>query len=141
MSDAEPSEEADAEGLRETMGSTLRIGGFEQLGDDLARASLPVSPRVLQPYGVVHGGAYAMLAESVTSWATWQVVGPELGAFGQSNDTSFLRPVSEGTVHAEARARHSGRTTWVWEVEMRDDAGRLCALSRVTIAVRPLRRD
>ena len=57
-------------------------------------------------------------------------------AVGLSNHTSFLRPVTEGTVHAVARPRHRGRTTWVWEVELTDDDGRLCALSRVTIAVR-----
>jgi 1,4-dihydroxy-2-naphthoyl-CoA hydrolase len=56
---------------------------------------------------------------------------------GQSNHTSFLRPVSEGTIHAEATAKHRGRTSWVWEVEFRDDQGRLCALSRVTTALRP----
>ena len=60
-------------------------------------------------------------------------------AMGMSNQTSFLRPVTEGHVNAEARARHRGRTTWVWEVELSDDAGRLCALSRVTVAVRPRR--
>ena len=56
---------------------------------------------------------------------------------GLSNNTSFLRPVQTGsTVHADARALHRGRTTWLWDVEMRDDAGKLCATSRVTIAVR-----
>ena len=57
---------------------------------------------------------------------------------GLSNQTSFLRPVTEGTINAVARARHRGRTTWVWEVELTDDDGRLCALTRVTVAVRPL---
>jgi 1,4-dihydroxy-2-naphthoyl-CoA hydrolase len=122
-------------GLNEALG----IGGFELPAPDLARAEMPVRGPVLQPYGIVHGGAYAALAETVTSRATYESVGPELGAFGQSNDTTFLRPVSAGAVSAEARARHQGRTTWVWDVEMRDDEGRLCALSRVTIAVRPLR--
>jgi uncharacterized protein (TIGR00369 family) len=64
-------------------------------------------------------------------------VQPESIAMGQSNDTSFLRPISEGRVHVEARRRHRGRTTWVWEVEFTDDQGRLCAISRVTMAVRP----
>lgn len=123
-------------GLNEALG----IGGLEQPAPDLARARMPVRDPVLQPFGIVHGGAYAALAETVTSWATYESVGPELGAFGQSNETTFLRPVSAGTVSAEARARHRGRTTWVWDVEMRDDEERLCALSRVTIAVRPLRR-
>ena len=102
---------------------------------------LPVNARVLQPYGIVHGGAYAALAESLTSRATYEAVGPDNVAFGQSNDTSFLRPVFGGSVHAEARAKHRGTTTWVWEVEMRDDGDRLCAVSRVTIAVRPFRRS
>ena len=49
---------------------------------------------------------------------------------GLSNLTSFLRPITAGTIHAEARAMHRGRTTWVWEVEITDDAGRLCVLTR-----------
>ena len=58
-------------------------------------------------------------------------------AQGLSNHTSFLRPILAGTVNATARRVHRGRTTWVWEVEISDDEGRLCALSRVTMAVRP----
>jgi len=58
-------------------------------------------------------------------------------AMGQSNATSFLRPVREGTVRARARRVHAGRTTWVWNVDLTDDDERLCAVSRVTIAVRP----
>ena len=61
-----------------------------------------------------------------------------MSAQGLSNQTSFLRPITEGTVHATARRRHKGRTTWVWEVEITDDQDRLCALVRMTIAVRPL---
>jgi uncharacterized protein (TIGR00369 family) len=54
-----------------------------------------------------------------------------------ANNTNFMRPILSGSVHAEARRRHAGSTTWIWDVEMSDDEGRLCALSRVTIAVRP----
>jgi uncharacterized protein (TIGR00369 family) len=57
-------------------------------------------------------------------------------AMGLANQTSFMRPITEGTVHAVARILHRGRTTWVWDVEIRDDAGRLCALTRMTVAVR-----
>jgi 1,4-dihydroxy-2-naphthoyl-CoA hydrolase len=53
-----------------------------------------------------------------------------------SNQSSFLRPVGNGTIHAIARRRHRGRTTWVWDVELTNDEGQLCALSRVTVAVR-----
>ena len=59
-------------------------------------------------------------------------------AMGLSNSTSFLRPITEGTVHARATRLHRGRTTWVWDVRFSDDAGRTCAVTRMTIAVRPL---
>ncbi|HEX2110256.1 MAG TPA: PaaI family thioesterase, partial [Gaiellaceae bacterium] len=62
-------------------------------------------------------------------------------AVGQSNHTMFLRPVVAGHVTAEARVRHRGRTTWVWDVDLTDADGRLCAVGRVTVAVRPARRD
>jgi uncharacterized protein (TIGR00369 family) len=68
------------------------------------------------------------------------IEGGEL-AMGMSNNTSFLRPAKEGTLHALARRRHRGRTTWVWDVDIVDDEDRLCATSRVTIAVRPAARD
>jgi uncharacterized protein (TIGR00369 family) len=58
-------------------------------------------------------------------------------AFGQANSTTFLRPISAGHVNALARTRQRGRTTWVWDCELSDDDGRVCALVRMTIAVRP----
>jgi 1,4-dihydroxy-2-naphthoyl-CoA hydrolase len=57
---------------------------------------------------------------------------------GMSNNTSFLRPMTGGTVHAHATRIHRGRTTWMWDVSFSDDDGRVCALTRMTIAVRPL---
>jgi uncharacterized protein (TIGR00369 family) len=57
---------------------------------------------------------------------------------GLSNQTSFLRPITEGTIHAKATRRHKGRTTWVWEVEIFDDDGNLCVLTRMTVAVREI---
>jgi 1,4-dihydroxy-2-naphthoyl-CoA hydrolase len=107
------------------------------LAADAASARLVVRDDHKQPWGIVHGGIYASIAESITSWATAVVVVPEgKVASGMSNQTSFLRPVSGGTIHAAATRKHAGRTTWVWEVEMSDDQGRLCALSRMTIAIR-----
>jgi uncharacterized protein (TIGR00369 family) len=58
-------------------------------------------------------------------------------ATGMSNVTNFLRPITEGAVHALATRLHRGRTTWVWDVRMSDDADRICAVTRMTIAVRP----
>jgi 1,4-dihydroxy-2-naphthoyl-CoA hydrolase len=117
-----------------------RLYGLEivSISDEEVVATVPVRDEILQPAGLVHGGVFASIAESITSLATWLAVSP-LGetAQGLSNQTSFLRPILDGTVHAVARRRHRGRTTWVWEVEISDDAERLCALVRMTIAVRP----
>ena len=101
------------------------------------RAHVDVADHHLQPAGLVHGGVLASIAESITSMATWYgVQGDGKSAQGLSNQTSFLRPVLGGTINAVARARHRGRTTWVWEVEITDDEDRLCSLVRMTIAVR-----
>jgi 1,4-dihydroxy-2-naphthoyl-CoA hydrolase len=116
--------------------------GFEELEalEGRARLRVPVSERLLQPFGLVHGGVFAALAETLASKATYEAVAAErMAAMGQSNCTTFLRPVSDGSITAEGEPRHRGRTTWVWDVEMSDEEGRLCALSRVVIAVRPLR--
>jgi 1,4-dihydroxy-2-naphthoyl-CoA hydrolase len=101
------------------------------------RAHVEVTEDIKQPAGLVHGGVFASIAESITSIGTWWAVQADgKSAQGLSNQTSFLRPILGGTIHAVARARHRGRTTWVWEVEISDDEGRLCALVRMTIAVR-----
>jgi 1,4-dihydroxy-2-naphthoyl-CoA hydrolase len=114
--------------------------GFEFLhvGEAEARARFTVEDRVKQPFGLVHGGAYAAIAESLCSAATYLGVASDGNiAVGLSNQTSFLRPVTDGNVHADARRRHRGRTTWIWDVDFTDDGDRLCAVSRVTLAVRP----
>jgi uncharacterized protein (TIGR00369 family) len=105
--------------------------------DGHVRGQVAVRDAIKQPAGLVHGGVYASMAESLASMATWLAVqGEGKTAMGLANQTSFLRPITEGTVHAEARARHRGRTTWLWDVEITDDQGRLCAVTRMTIAVR-----
>jgi 1,4-dihydroxy-2-naphthoyl-CoA hydrolase len=111
--------------------------GIELLESDgeVARGRLEVTEETLQPYGIVHGGTYAALAETVASAATHMHVQPKL-AMGMSNNTTFLRPVTEGHVEARAKTRHRGRTTWIWDVEMTNDEGRVCAFSIVTVAVR-----
>ena len=120
-----------------TLDDTL---GFELLeaGPDRVRGRFAAEKRVQQPFGLVHGGAYMALAESMASVATFQAVAGDGNiAVGQANDNHFLRPVTEGLVHAEGAPIHRGRTSWVWDVRFTDDQDRLCAISRVTIAVRP----
>jgi 1,4-dihydroxy-2-naphthoyl-CoA hydrolase len=110
------------------------------LDTDDARARIAVEPHHRQPYGIVHGGVYASLAESLCSAATHVAVqDDDLAAMGMANSTTFIRPITEGHVNAVARTRQRGRTTWVWDVELSDDEGRVCALVRMTVAVRPRR--
>jgi uncharacterized protein (TIGR00369 family) len=93
-----------------------RLYGLEivSLGEDEVRAQVRVRDELLQPAGLVHGGVFASVAESITSIATWLAVHDEgKSALGLSNQTSFLRPIVDGTIHATARRRHRGRTTWV----------------------------
>ena len=114
--------------------------GFEfvEASEERVRGRVAVEDRVRQPLGLVHGGVYAALAEMVATEATVQHVWPQgRRAAGMSNATSFLRPCTSGALRAHARVRHRGRTTWVWDVDVVDDEGRLCAVSRVTIAVMP----
>ncbi len=131
----------DAEQLNAALRGFDRLYGLRVLAcsDAEVRAELPVRDELRQPVGLIHGGVYASMAESMTSLATALAV-YEQGetAMGLSNNTSFLRPITEGTVHATATRLHRGRTTWVWDVRFSDDAQRTCALTRMTIAVRPL---
>lgn len=116
--------------------------GVELLHCDaqLVTARVPVRPELTQPIGIVHGGAYAGIAEGIASLgANHAVAADGMLALGQSNNCAFLRPVAGGAINARAQVRHRGRTSQVWDVELTDDDGRLCATSRVTVAVRPQR--
>ncbi len=100
------------------------------------RATVPVRDGLCNPFGIVHGGVYAGVAETMATATTiYRVHADGRSAVGMSNDTRLLRPISEGDIRARARVLHAGRTTWVWDVEFRDDNGRLCATSRLTIAI------
>jgi|ERR1700739_3744048 1,4-dihydroxy-2-naphthoyl-CoA hydrolase len=118
-----------------------RLYGLEilEITDELVRGRVAVRDELKQPAGLVHGGVYAAVAESLaTNGTAASVFADGNTAVGLSNQTSFLRPITAGSIHAVARPRHRGRTTWVWEVELSDDDDRLCVVSRVTVAVRPL---
>jgi 1,4-dihydroxy-2-naphthoyl-CoA hydrolase len=129
-----------AEQLNEFMVGFDRLYGLElvEFSNTEVRARVQLRDELQQPLGLLHGGVYASIAESVASLATaLGVLDDGQVAMGLSNSTSFLRPVTEGAVHAHATRLHRGRTTWVWDVQFSDDAGRLCAVTRMTIAVRP----
>jgi 1,4-dihydroxy-2-naphthoyl-CoA hydrolase len=108
-----------------------------EVSDEVMRGRVLVREDLKQAAGLVHGGVYASIAESLASIGTALAVMPEgKQAMGLSNQTSFLRPITRGTIHAQATRKHRGRSTWVWEVEISDDQGKLCVLTRMTVAVR-----
>lgn len=133
-----------AEQINEVLAGFDRLYGLElvEMLDGQVRARVAVRDELKQPAGLVHGGVYASIAEAIASLATGMSVLAEGSvAMGLANSTSFLRPITQGTIHAHARRLHKGRTTWVWDVHFSDDRQRLCAVTRMTIAVRELPRD
>jgi uncharacterized protein (TIGR00369 family) len=114
--------------------------GLELLdvSDTDVHAQVAVREELKQGMGLVHGGVYASMAEAMASLATALAVHANGDtAMGLSNSTSFLRPVTEGVVRGHATRIHRGRTTWVWDVRFTDAQDRACAVTRMTIAVRP----
>lgn len=115
---------------------------YGEITAERVSATVPVSDVVRQPFGIVSGGVFAMIAESITSSATALAVAADGSiAMAQANSATFMRPISDGTIHADARRRHAGRTTWIWDVDITDDESRLCAAVRMTVAVRPAPAD
>jgi uncharacterized protein (TIGR00369 family) len=102
---------------------------------------MPVTSKVHQPFGVLHGGASVVLAETVASIGAWLNIDPATQmAMGLEINANHLRAVRDGHVTATARPFHVGRTTQVWTIELVDDQGRPVCVSRCTLAVVP-RRD
>ena len=128
------------EQINEAMAGFDGLYGLQLIdfSDTDVRAQVTVREELKQGMGLIHGGVYASMAEAMASLATALAVYSQGDtAMGLSNNTSFLRPVTEGVVHGHATRIHRGRTTWVWDVRFTDDAGRACAVTRMTIAVRP----
>jgi 1,4-dihydroxy-2-naphthoyl-CoA hydrolase len=128
----------DPRGLRSHFDELI---GTEWLDDDPdhARVRIELRDELRQPVGLLHGGVLSSIVESICSRATaLAVMNDGMTAMGQSISVNFIRPVTEGGAEVKARARHRGRTTWVWEAEVLNDEGRVCALAQMTIAVRPI---
>lgn len=118
--------------------------GTEWVSDDPdeAIARFQVRDELRQPIGLLHGGVFSTVIESLCSRATALAVLPSgMHCLGQAISVNFLRSMTEGSGEVRARARHRGRTTWVWEAEVVDDQGRLCGTALMTIAVRPLPQE
>ncbi len=108
---------------------------FTEIGPDYLRGTMPVDARTRQPYGLLHGGASAALAETLGSTAAGMCVGEGEGVVGIEINANHLRGVREGTVTGTARPLHVGRSTQVWEIRIEDEAGHLVCISRLTLAV------
>jgi 1,4-dihydroxy-2-naphthoyl-CoA hydrolase len=108
---------------------------FLEVGEDFISARVPVDARTHQPYGLLHGGVSVVLAETLGSCGAafaapegWRAVGLDINA-------NHLRGVSSGWVIGTARPVHIGRTTQVWQIELRNEAGQMTCVSRITMAM------
>ena len=108
---------------------------FTEIGPDFLRATMPVDARTRQPYGLLHGGASVLLAETLGSTAGGLCVDEGEGVVGIEINANHLRGVREGLVTGTARPLHVGRSTQVWEIRIEDPRGRLACISRLTLAV------
>lgn len=122
---------------RGSMLETLGIR-FVEFGDDFLRGAMPVDARTRQPFGVLHGGASVVLAETLGSFGGWLCLPPGGGnVVGIEVNANHLRAVREGEVVGTARSLHLGRSTQVWEIRIVDPQDRLVCISRLTLAVVP----
>jgi 1,4-dihydroxy-2-naphthoyl-CoA hydrolase len=120
-----------------TAGTLLERLGLEFLSIEQDRivARIPVDGNT-QPYGILHGGATAALCETIASMGTAFLVGPKRIVVGIELNVNHIRAVDSGHVTATGVPLHLGRTTAVWNMEVRDDEGKLVAVSRLTLAIR-----
>jgi len=110
---------------------------FTEIGTDYVRASMPVDARTHQPYGLLHGGASVLLAETLGSMAGGLCVPKGQAVVGMEINANHVRGVRSGLVTGTARALHVGRNTHVWEIRIEDGHGHLVCVSRITLAVIP----
>ncbi|HEX8592090.1 MAG TPA: hotdog fold thioesterase [Pseudomonas sp.] len=115
---------------------------FESFTDDSLTASMVVDHRTHQPYGLLHGGASVVLAESVGSTASYLCIDTsKYFCVGLEVNANHLRGLRSGRVTAVARPVHMGRTTHVWDIRLTSDEGKTSCISRLTIAVVPLGQE
>lgn len=120
---------------KETMGEHIGIA-FTEVGPDYIKASMPVDARTRQPYGLLHGGASCVLAETLGSVASALVIDPEkFICVGLEINANHVRGVREGHVTGIATPLHLGASTHVWDIKIHDERGKLICVSRLTVAI------
>ena len=122
-----------------TMGDGNMVGlldiRFEALTDDAIEATMPVDSRTHQPFGLLHGGASVVLAETLGSVAGYLCSEGEQKVVGLEVNANHIRSVRSGRVRGVCRALHVGSRHQVWQIDITDEQGRLCCASRLTTAV------
>lgn len=108
---------------------------FTELGDDYLSARMPVDQRTKQPAGILHGGVSVVLAETLGSCGAAFAAPKGHRVVGLDINANHIRPVTGGWVTGTARPVHIGRTTQVWQIEIKNEEGKLTCLSRITMAV------
>ena len=120
---------------KNTLAETIAIA-FEEIGENYLKASMPVSPVVHQPYGLLHGGASAALAETVGSVASWMCIDPQKQiCVGMEINCNNIKSKKNGMVTAVARPLHIGAASHVWDIRIEDENNKLICVSRLTVAV------
>ncbi|MCE2746509.1 MAG: hotdog fold thioesterase [Burkholderiales bacterium] len=110
-----------------------------EVGPDYIRGTMPADARTFQPFGLVHGGANVVLAETLGSVAANLLVdNSKFYCVGQEVNANHLRGVRSGKVTGTARLWHAGKSSQVWSIELHDDSGKLSCISRLTMAVVPV---
>ncbi|CAK9890332.1 MULTISPECIES: hotdog fold thioesterase [Pseudomonas] len=126
---------------KNTIGEVLDIR-FEAFSEDSLSASIVVDHRTHQPFGLLHGGASVVLAETVGSMASYLCIDPQkFYCVGLEINANHLRGIRSGRVTATAKPVHIGRSTHVWDIRLSSDEGKASCISRLTIAVIPLGQD
>ena len=118
----------------DTIGSLIGLE-FLEVGDDFIRGRVPVDRRTVQPYGILHGGVSVVLAETLGSCGAHYSAPEGHRAVGLDINANHIRATTSGWVTGLAQPVHRGRTTQVWQIDMRNDAGDLTCVSRITMAV------
>ena len=124
--------------------SNNSIGGqlgieITEVGDDYIMGKMPVDHRTVQPYGLLHGGASCVLAETLGSVGGAFCVDPTKQiVVGLDINANHIRGVREGFVYGTARPLHLGKTTQVWEIMIENEAQQLVCISRLTLAVKDM---
>lgn len=120
---------------KDTMGEYLGME-FTEIGPDYIRMMMPVDHRTRQPYGLLHGGASAALAETVGSIASALIIDQEKQiCVGMEINANHVRGIRSGYVHAIAKPLHIGATSHVWDIRITDDDHKLVCVSRLTMAI------